>query len=68
MAVGLGCDAGIVSVWAEADGRAVVWRRVAGELVREEERFRPWVLVDRPVRADGVRCEELAGRDRCGIW
>jgi len=52
---------GIVSVWAEADGQAVVWRRVAGELLREEERFRPWVLVDRPVRADGVRCEELAG-------
>ena len=52
---------GIVSVWAEADGRALVWRRVAGELVREEERFRPWVLVDRAVRADGVRCEELAG-------
>jgi DNA polymerase elongation subunit (family B) len=40
---------GIVSVWADADGRAVVWRRLAqtGELVREEERFRPWVLVDR---------------------
>src|ERR1022692_4104487 len=52
---------GIVSVWAEADGRALVWRRVAGELVREEERFRPWVLVDRAVRADGVRCEERAG-------
>jgi len=52
---------GIVSVWAEADGRAVVWRRVAGELVREEERFRPWVLADRAVQADGVRCEELAG-------
>jgi len=34
---------------------------VAGELLREEERFRPWVLVDRPVRAGGVRCEELAG-------
>jgi DNA polymerase elongation subunit (family B) len=38
---------GIVSVWADADGRAVVWRRVAGELLREEARFRPWVLVDR---------------------
>jgi DNA polymerase elongation subunit (family B) len=40
---------GIVSVWAEADGRAVVWRRLAetGELVREEARFRPWVVVDR---------------------
>lgn len=40
---------GIVSVWAEGDGRATVWRRLAdtGELVREEERFRPWILIDR---------------------
>ena len=39
---------GIVSVWAETDGRATVWRRIAetGELVREE-RFRPWLLLDR---------------------
>lgn len=40
---------GIVSVWADATGRAVVWRRLptTGELVREEERFRPWLLLDR---------------------
>jgi DNA polymerase elongation subunit (family B) len=40
---------GIVSVWAEADGRATVLRRIAetDELVREEERFRPWLLLDR---------------------
>jgi DNA polymerase elongation subunit (family B) len=40
---------GIVSVWAEGDGRALVWRRIAetGELVREEDSFRPWVLLDR---------------------
>ena len=40
---------GIVSVWAEADGRAVVWRRLTntGELIREDTRFRPWVLLDR---------------------
>jgi DNA polymerase elongation subunit (family B) len=40
---------GIVSVWAEADGRAVVWRRMAetGELVCEEARFRPWLVLDR---------------------
>jgi len=39
---------GIVSVWAEADGRATVWRRLpsTGELVREDERFRPWLLLD----------------------
>jgi DNA polymerase, archaea type len=40
---------GIVSVWAEADGRAVVWRRMAdtGELLREEARFRPWLVLER---------------------
>jgi DNA polymerase elongation subunit (family B) len=40
---------GIVSVWAEADGRAIVWRRLpeSGALVREEERYRPWLLLDR---------------------
>lgn len=38
---------GIVSVWAEPDGRALVWRRVpkSGELLREEPRFRPWLLL-----------------------
>ncbi|WP_224368475.1 ribonuclease H-like domain-containing protein [Hyalangium versicolor] len=38
---------GIVSVWAEPDGRAFVWRRLpgSGELVREDVRFRPWVLL-----------------------
>ncbi|HEX5724961.1 MAG TPA: 3'-5' exonuclease, partial [Longimicrobiaceae bacterium] len=40
---------GIVSVWAGPDGRAVVWRRLpeTGALVREDERFRPWLLLDR---------------------
>jgi DNA polymerase I len=39
---------GIVSVWAE-NGRATVWRRTpkTGVLVREEERYRPWLLLDR---------------------
>src|SRR5262249_8696841 len=38
---------GIVSVWAEPDGRAFVWRRLPGSrtLVREVERFRPWLLL-----------------------
>ncbi|MBF5043910.1 DNA polymerase II [Aggregicoccus sp. 17bor-14] len=39
---------GIVSVWAETDGRALVWRRPpggGGTLVREEARFRPWLLL-----------------------
>ncbi len=40
---------GIVSVWADADGRALVWRRIAetGELKCEAERYRPWILLDR---------------------
>jgi DNA polymerase I len=40
---------GIVSVWADSDGRFFVWRRDAetGRLVREVGRFRPWVLLDR---------------------
>ncbi len=39
---------GIVSVWAESDGRVTVWRRLAdtGALVREQEPFRPWILLD----------------------
>jgi DNA polymerase elongation subunit (family B) len=39
---------GIVSIWADAAGRALVWRRIpsSGELVRETDRFRPWMLLD----------------------
>ncbi|WP_407667377.1 DNA polymerase domain-containing protein [Myxococcus dinghuensis] len=38
---------GIVSVWAEPDGRAFVWRRLpdTGALVREDVRFRPWLVL-----------------------
>ena len=38
---------GIVSVWAEADGRVHVWRRLpeTGALIREDLAFRPWLLV-----------------------
>src|SRR5437762_11764116 len=59
---------GIVSVWAEPDGRATVWRRVpeTGELLlRDEERFRPWVLLDRrddlPRENPAICCRELDG-------
>jgi DNA polymerase I len=40
---------GIVSVHAELDGRVSLWRRIptTGALVREDERFRPWLLLDR---------------------
>jgi len=40
---------GIVSVWAEGNGDAIVWRRIpdTGALVRENARYRPWMLIDR---------------------
>ena len=35
-------------MWVAADGVATVWRRLPEEkqLVREEDRFRPWILLD----------------------
>ena len=50
---------GIVSVWAEVDGRATVWRRIAatGALVREDARFRPWLLLD---SVDGLPADLIA--------
>ncbi|RKH47311.1 DNA polymerase domain-containing protein [Corallococcus sicarius] len=38
---------GIVSVWAEPDGRAFVWKRQPGTTVRlrENARYRPWLLL-----------------------
>ena len=64
---------GIVSVWADMDGRASIWRRepASGRLTREQARFRPWVLLDFPLEsaiaapgasdARGVTCRELEG-------
>lgn len=39
---------GIVSVHATQDGRATVWRRMPGrgQLVRESDRFRPWLVLE----------------------
>ena len=35
---------GIVSVWADHGGRALVWQRQGARVVRHEERFRPWLV------------------------
>lgn len=35
---------GIVSVWADSEGQALVWRRIDGETRCERERFYPWLL------------------------
>ncbi len=54
---------GIVSVWAEPNGRAVVWRRhpTTAALVREEVRFRPWLLLDRIDDLPSLAYRELDG-------
>jgi DNA polymerase, archaea type len=54
---------GIVSVWAGLNGRAFVWRRLpTGELIREDTRFRPWLLLERldDVLHLGVRLVEAS--------
>lgn len=35
---------GIVSVWADREGQALIWRRAGGRVVREAARYRPWLL------------------------
>ncbi|MFN8421839.1 MAG: hypothetical protein U0470_00070 [Anaerolineae bacterium] len=35
---------GIVSVWADRDGRALVWRREGERVACERERYRPWLF------------------------
>ncbi len=52
---------GIVSVWAEPDGRVTLWRRVGGVLLREETRFRPWLVAPRRVDDPRITVRELAG-------
>src|SRR5580704_4369282 len=57
---------GIVSVWAELDGRATVWRRAPdGSLLREQAHFRPWCLLasldDLAHLGPRLRSEEMAG-------
>ena len=57
---------GIVSVWAEPDGHAVVWRRVEGTLVREDLQFRPWIVVAHreDVRDSRIAVRELEGEGK----
>jgi len=43
---------GIVSVWADREGQALIWRRVGGRVLREQARFRPWLLA--------AHCDDLA--------
>src|SRR5215469_15047192 len=35
---------GIVSVWANREGRAITWRREGDHIFSSSERFRPWLF------------------------
>jgi DNA polymerase I len=37
----------IVSVWAQRDGRAIIWQRLGQKVQLRHERFRPWVYARR---------------------
>lgn len=52
-----------MSVWAEPDGRVQVWRRVGDTLVRDDLRFRPWLVAAHAdaARAAGCTVRELDG-------
>jgi DNA polymerase elongation subunit (family B) len=56
---------GIVSVWADHEGVALVWRRVGGATMLERARFEPWILA---ASLDDVRHlgDDLAEHGRPG--
>ncbi len=35
---------GIVSVWAQREGQAIIWRREGEQVICTQERFRPWLF------------------------
>ncbi|MET0342115.1 MAG: DNA polymerase domain-containing protein [Polyangiales bacterium] len=54
-------------MWAEPDGRALIWRRLpdTGALVRESARFHPWLVLahrgDLRSASASITCDELDG-------
>src|SRR5579883_439948 len=63
---------GIVSVRADNDGCATVWCRTpgTGQLVREEQHFRPWLVLDRleDLHNLGDRLGPVGCRSRVASW
>ncbi len=55
---------GIVSVWADREGKVLVWRRVDEDVVCEASRYRPWLyaahLEDIPSTAKNASNDETA--------
>ncbi|MFN8496480.1 MAG: DNA polymerase domain-containing protein [Anaerolineae bacterium] len=62
---------GIVSVWADREGHALVWRRAGDRVLCERERFRPWLfaahLDDLRRLGDALAPEDAPHADRAAI-
>lgn len=60
---------GIVSVWADRSGRALVWRRVEGGTVCEDARYRPWMFATslRDLERDKLVAEGTAAAEGAAI-
>lgn len=46
---------GIVSVWADRTGRALLWRREGEQVICQRENFRPWLLATSLVDLEHLR-------------
>jgi DNA polymerase, archaea type len=55
---------GIVSVWADREGSAFVWRRERGALVAVREHFDAWALAASPRDLEAAHAARTPGRDR----
>src|SRR5689334_18404893 len=62
---------GIVSVWADRSGRALVWQRDGARVQCAEERFRPWLfaanLDDLAHLGSGLVAAAAPGAERAAI-
>src|SRR2546429_1624194 len=63
---------GIVSVWADRSGRALVWQRDGARLTCTEEQFRPWLfaatLEDLGHVGAALMAETAPGAERAPFW
>lgn len=48
---------GIVSVWAERSGKALVWRRLNDSIICQQENYRPWLFAAHldDLKASGIK-------------
>ncbi|MCW5853727.1 MAG: hypothetical protein KIT87_26910, partial [Anaerolineae bacterium] len=52
--------AGIVSVWADREGRALIWKREGERLTCTQEHYRPWLFA--------AHLDDLAHLGRGVVW